>query len=120
MPLTAKYASLVFLFVFAIGIPIIMVALASRTGPNKPSTTKHMPFECGVDPTGNPRRRFSVKFFLVALLFLIFDVETIFIFPWAVNFRELGLFGFVEMGFFLAILLLGLFYVWKKGALEWE
>ena len=120
MPFAAKYSSLLFLFLLALAIPAIMVGIASLTGPTKPTTTKHLPFECGIDPTGTARRRFSVKFFLIALLFLIFDVETIFIFPWAVLFRKLGLFGFIEMSIFLLILLLGLFYVWKKGALEWE
>jgi NADH-quinone oxidoreductase subunit A len=120
MPLTVKYASLFFLFVLSVAIPALMVGIASRTGPKHPTAQKHLPFECGVDPVGSPRKRFSVKFFLVALLFLIFDVETIFIFPWAVLFRKLGVFGFVEMTVFLLILLLGLMYVWKKGALEWE
>jgi len=120
MPLAAKYASLLFLLVLSLAIPAIMVGIASVTGPKRPTTTKDLPFECGVEPVGEARRRFSVKFFLVALLFLIFDVETIFIFPWAVLFRKLGLFGFVEMSIFLLILLLGLVYVWKKGALEWE
>ena len=120
MPLAVKYSSLFFLFVLSVAVPIIMVGIASMTGKHRPTTGKHIPFECGVDPVGNARRRFSVKFFLVALIFLIFDVETIFIFPWAVIFRKLGLFGFIEMSIFLFILLLGLVYVWKKGALEWE
>lgn len=120
MPLAAKYSSLLFLLLLSVMIPAAMVGIASLTGPKRPTTTKDMPFECGVDPVGDSRRRFSVKFFLVALLFLVFDVETIFIFPWAVLFRKLGLFGFIEMGVFLLILLLGFVYVWKKGALEWE
>jgi NADH-quinone oxidoreductase subunit A len=120
MPLAAKYAPLFFLLVLALAVPAGMVAIASRTGPKRPTPIKDLPFECGVDPVGEARKRFSVKFFLIALLFLIFDVETIFIFPWAVLFRKLGLFGFIEMSVFLTILLLGLVYVWKKGALEWE
>jgi NADH-quinone oxidoreductase subunit A len=120
MPLAAKYSSLLFLLVLSVAIPAILVAIAWRTNKPKPSPTKHIPFECGVDPVGTARRRFSVKFFLIALLFLIFDVETIFIFPWAVLFRKLGMFGFIEMTIFLFILILGLMYVWKKGALEWE
>jgi NADH-quinone oxidoreductase subunit A len=120
MPLAAKYSSLLFLLVLSAAIPAIMVTIATVTSKLRPSTVKHIPFECGVDPTGTARRRFSVKFFLVALLFLVFDVETIFIFPWAVLFRKLGLFGFIEMTIFLFILILGLVYVWKKGALEWE
>ncbi|MEE9270591.1 MAG: NADH-quinone oxidoreductase subunit A [Candidatus Krumholzibacteria bacterium] len=120
MPLADKYSPLLILLVLSVAIPVMLVGIASLAGPKRPTTGKDLPFECGVDPTGNPRRRFSVKFFLVALLFLIFDVETIFIFPWAVIFRRLGLFGLIEMGVFLTILLLGLAYVWKKGALEWE
>ena len=120
MPLGDKYISLFFLFVLSATIPVAMIIIASLAGKAKPTTGKHIPFECGVDAVGNARRRFSVKFFLVALLFLIFDVETVFIFPWAVISRELGLFGFIEMSIFLLILLLGLIYVWKKGALEWE
>ncbi len=120
MPLAAKYAPLLFLLLLALAVPAGMVGIASLAGTKRPTTTKDLPFECGVDPVGEARRRFGVKFFLVALLFLIFDVETIFIFPWAVLFRKLGLFGFVEMSVFLTILLLGLVYVWKKGALEWE
>jgi NADH-quinone oxidoreductase subunit A len=120
MPLAVKYSSLLFLLLLAGMIPAILVGLAAATNRPKPSTVKHIPFECGVDPVGGARQRFSVKFFLIALLFLIFDVETIFIFPWAVLFRKLGLFGFIEMSVFLLILILGLVYVWKKGALEWE
>lgn len=115
-----KYSSLVILFVLAVAIPALLVGIATLAGPRRPTPQKHTPFESGVDPVGDARRRFSVKFFLVALLFLIFDVETVFVFPWAVLFRRLGLFGFVEMAVFLVILLLGLFYVWRKGALEWE
>lgn len=120
MPLAAKYAPLLILFALSVMVPILMIVIAGASGPRRPTPGKNIPFESGVDPVGDARRRFSVKFFLVALLFLVFDVETIFIFPWAVLFRKLGFFGFVEMSIFLLILLLGLFYVWKKGALEWE
>lgn len=123
MPLAAKYLPVFILFAFAVAIPIIMLAIAGVTGPRQPSERKMTPFECGIDAvgtTGDARHRFSVKFFLVALLFIIFDIEAVFVFPWSVLFRELGIFGFVEMGIFLGLLLLGLFYVWKKGALEWE
>ncbi len=120
MPLGLKYSSLVILFVLCVAIPLALVGLAGVVGQKRPTPEKNTPFESGVDPVGDARRRFSVKFFLVALLFLIFDVETIFIFPWAVLFRQLGLFGFIEMAVFLIILLLALAYVWRKGALEWE
>jgi NADH-quinone oxidoreductase subunit A len=115
MTLALKYAPVLILFILAFAIPVLMLGMASMTGPRQPSQRKMTPFECGIDPVGNPRHRYSVKFFLV-----IFDVEAVFVYPWAVLFRELGVFGFVEMSIFLLVLLLGLFYVWKKGALEWE
>jgi NADH-quinone oxidoreductase subunit A len=94
MPLAAKYSSLLFLLLLSLAIPAILVGIASLSGPRRPTTTKDLPFECGVDPVGEARKRFL--------------------------FRKLGLFGFIEMAVFLLILLLGLLYVWKKGALEWE
>jgi len=120
MDLGLKYTPALVILGLGLAVPMLLMAIASKTGPRQPSQRKMTPFECGVDPIGDTRHRFSVKFFLVALLFIIFDIEAVFIYPWAVLFRELGLFGFVEMAVFLFILLLGLFYVWKKGALEWE
>jgi len=120
MELLPKYLPLIILLVVAGAIPVIMLGLAGVTGPRQTDERKMTPFECGVDPVGDTRHRFSVKFFMVALLFIIFDIEAVFIYPWAVLFRKLGLFGFIEMSIFLLILLLGLAYVWKKGALEWE
>jgi NADH-quinone oxidoreductase subunit A len=79
-----------------------------------------MPYECGMDPIGNARRRFSVRFFLIGMLFIVFDIELIFLFPWAAIYDKLKMFGFVEMLIFVLVLLVGLIYVWKKGALEWE
>jgi NADH-quinone oxidoreductase subunit A len=79
-----------------------------------------IPYECGMDPFGEARARFSIKFYLVAVLFIIFDIEAVFLYPWAVIFRELKIFGLMEMAVFIAILLVGFVYVWKKGALEWE
>jgi NADH-quinone oxidoreductase subunit A len=78
-----------------------------------------MPYECGIDPIGDARERFSVRFYIVAILFLVFDVETIFLFPWAVIYDELALFGLVEMLIFIGILVVGYYYAWRKGALEW-
>jgi NADH-quinone oxidoreductase subunit A len=80
---------------------------------------KLMPYECGVDPIGDARDRFSVRFYIVAMLFLVFDVETIFLFPWAIIYDKLALFGLVEMLVFIGILVVGYYYAWKKGALEW-
>ncbi|MBE21775.1 MAG: NADH-quinone oxidoreductase subunit A [Acidobacteria bacterium] len=77
------------------------------------------PYECGVEPVRDARQRFSIRFYIVAMLFLIFDVETIFLFPWAVQFKQLALFGFIEMVIFIAILIFGYIYAWKRGALEW-
>jgi NADH-quinone oxidoreductase subunit A len=120
MSIALKYAPVLILFLLAFAIPVLMLAIAGRTGPRQSTPRKMEIFECGTDPVGVPRHRYSVKFFLVALLFIIFDIEAVFIYPWAVLFKELGFFGFIEMTVFILILLLGLFYVWKKGALEWE
>ena len=89
-------------------------------GSKNPNPRKLAPYECGIDPVGTARERFSVKFYLVAMLFLLFDIEAVFFFPWAVVYRELQLFGFFEMLLFMAAILAGYIYVWKKGALEWE
>jgi NADH-quinone oxidoreductase subunit A len=120
MPLGLKYSSLVLLLGLAVFIPAVLVGIAHLAGPKRPTPKKNTPFESGIEPVGDAHRRFSVKFFLVALLFLVFDVEAVFIFPWAVLFRNLGWFGFIEMAIFLIILIIGLYYVWRKGALEWE
>jgi NADH-quinone oxidoreductase subunit A len=89
-------------------------------GMRKPTPEKQAPYECGMQPVGTARERFSVKFYLVAMLFLLFDIEAVFLFPWAVVYRDLKLFGFFEMLVFIAVVLAGYVYVWKKGALEWE
>jgi NADH-quinone oxidoreductase subunit A len=120
MLLAQKYLPILMLFCLAVIVPAALIVLSSLIGPRKETQAKVGTFECGTDPVGEPRKRFSVQFFLIALLFMIFDVEVVFIFPWAVLFRKLGLYGFIEMAVFLGILIFGLFYVWKKGALEWE
>lgn len=81
---------------------------------------KDMPYECGIVPTGNARERFSVRFYLVAMLFILFDIEAVFLYPWAVVYRELKMFAFVEMLIFILLILAGYFYIWKKGALDWS
>ena len=105
-----------FVAAFAIGVP----ALSSALGPRRPSAAKDLPYESGIVPRESARRRFSVSFYVTAMLFIIFDVESIFIFPWATIVRELKVFGIVEMGIFVAVLLVGLLYVWRKGALRWD
>ncbi|HYY69595.1 MAG TPA: NADH-quinone oxidoreductase subunit A [Terriglobales bacterium] len=103
-----------------VGIIIpLTLGIAKLVRPEKPEKIKLMPYECGVDPIGDSRQRYTVRFYIVAILFVIFDVETIFLFPWAVLYKALALFGFIEMMIFLAILIVGYVWVWKKGALEW-
>ena len=96
------------------------VLLSSLLGPRRPDPEKLSPYECGVEPVGTARDRISVKFYLVAMLFIIFDMEIVFLYPWAVVFQQLRLFGLMAMGSFLLVLLVGYFYVWKKGGLEWD
>jgi NADH-quinone oxidoreductase subunit A len=110
----------IFLFVgiVAVLIPLTLL-LAKLVRPENPNRTKLMAYECGVDPIGDSRQRYTVRFYIVAILFVVFDVETIFLFPWAVQFKALGVFGLVEMLIFLAILIVGYVWIWKKGALEW-
>lgn len=96
-----------------------MVVLSWLLGRHRPSRTKLQPYECGMNPTGDARERFSVKFYLVGMLFILFDVEAVFLYPWAVVFKELKMFGFLEMLVYIGIVLVGLWYVWKKGVLDW-
>ncbi len=96
-----------------------MVGVSALLGKRVRNRVKDMPYECGVVPTGNARERLSVKFYLVAMIFILFDIEAVFLYPWAVVYRELKLFAFVEMLLFLVLILAGFFYIWKKGALEW-
>ena len=97
-----------------------MTNLNRLLGPRRRTDIKGEAFECGNEPTGPAWGRFSIKFYMVAILFIVFDVEVVFMYPWAVIYRELGLFGFVEMMVFMAILLIGYAYAWRKGALEWR
>ncbi len=108
----------IFAGVVAVLIPLTLI-VAKLVRPDNPQKTKLMPYECGVDPIGDSRQRYTVRFYIVAILFVLFDVETVFLFPWAVQYKYLGLFGFVEMMIFLAILVVGYVWIWKKGALEW-
>ncbi len=103
-------------FAFAIGA----VVLSWLVGVKKPSEVKLAPYECGMPLLSSVQQRFSVKFYIIAMLFIIFDIEAVFMYPWAVMYKRLGIFGFIEMGVFIVILLVGFIYVWKKGALEWE
>lgn len=112
------YVSLAVLFSLAGVVVFAFLWIAEKVGPKKSHPVKSEPFESGNPPRGDARIRFPVRFYLVAMLFLIFDVEVVFLYPWAILFRRLGLFGLVEMGIFLFILVIGFVYAWKKGALD--
>ena len=115
-----EYLGILVTFVLAGIIGGAFLLLASTLGPKKPSPAKSEPFECGETPFALPSGRFSIKFYLVGMLFILFDVELVFLFPWAVVYRSLGFFAFIEMAVFLGIVLLGFIYAWCKGALEWQ
>ena len=103
--------------IFAGAAPMLLGRLLA---PNRPDSEKLSPYECGFEAFEDARMKFDVRYYLVAILFIVFDLEIAFVFPWALVFRDLGVFGLVEMGVFLALLVIGFVYVWKKGALEWE
>ncbi len=105
---------------FAMAIALGMLAMAIFFGPRRPTPVKLEPFECGMTQITDPRGRFSIKFYLVAIIFVMFDVEIIYLYPWAITFKKLGLQGFVEMMIFISLLLVALAYAIKKGALEWD
>jgi NADH:ubiquinone oxidoreductase subunit 3 (subunit A) len=105
---------------FAIVFPILPIILAQFVAPKKPSPIKNATYECGLESEGDPWIQFRIQYYIYALIFVIFDIETIFIYPWAVAFKQLGLFGFVEMVLFIAILAVGLVYAWKKKVLQWD
>lgn len=113
------YLPVLGMVLIGIGLPIVAIAVARLLAPNRPGGMKGDPYECGIEPVTGVRERFSVRYYLIAVLFVVFDVETIFLFPWAVQYKMLGLFGLIEMVIFIAILLLAYFYVIKKGALKW-
>jgi NADH-quinone oxidoreductase subunit A len=99
---------------------LVLLGAAARLGPKSENAAKAEPFECGSDPIGNARQRFSVRFYVVGLLFIVFDLETVFLFPWALQLKALGWLGYLEMSLFVATLVVGLVYIWRKGALDWE
>lgn len=133
---TTQFLPIVVLLGVAIGFGLLLLIVAKALGPKRESAEKSLPYECGQNPAGSPRGRFSIKFFRIAILFLVFDIEAAFFYPWAVLFRDLtckgsvdakGIchgvvspYGFLVMIVFLAILVLALLYVWRKKALEWE
>ena len=115
-----EYAPIAIMFVLAFGFVATTMVATHAFGPKRKSKVKMDAFECGIESKGNARVPFNIKYFLVAILFVLFDVEVIFMYPWAVNFRDLGRTGFIEMTVFVALLLVGFFYLKRKGALHWE
>ena len=105
--------------VFAMGVAAAMLGISYVLGKRVYNRVKDLPYECGITPTGTARERFSVKFYLVGMLFILFDIEAVFLYPWAVVYRDLKMFAFVEMLLFIALVMAGFFYIWKKGALDW-
>ncbi len=105
---------------FAVVFPVLPIVVAHFVAPRKPSSIKDATYECGLETSGDSWIQFRVQYYLYALLFVIFDVETVFIYPWAVAFKQLGLFAFVEMILFISILAVGLVYAWRKNILKWE
>ncbi len=123
--MTHPFLPVLMIFIMAGLFAGAFLGLSSILGPKKPSKSKGSTYECGIEPVGAARDRFSVKFFLVAILFILFDVEVVFLFPWAILYRDfiaqgMGLVMLIEMAMFLLILVLGLAYVWRKGALDWK
>jgi NADH-quinone oxidoreductase subunit A len=115
----ANYLPLLIHFLLAGAFAAAVVTLSWIIGYRRPSRAKLSPYECGMLPVGDARGRFSVKFYLVAMLFILFDVEAVFLYPWAVILRQLKMFGFWEMLVYIGIVLVGFFYIWKKGVLDW-
>ncbi len=115
-----NYLPILVLVGIAFAFAVAVVILSRLVGPNKPNDIKLAPYECGMPLLSSARDRFSIKFYIVAVTFIVFDIEVAFLYPWAVVFKQLGWYGAVTMGIFLFVLIVGFVYEWKKGALEWE
>ena len=115
-----QYFPILLFIVFGLGLGLLMVGVGSFVSPNRPDAQKLSPYECGFEAFEDARMKFDVRYYLIAILFILFDLEIAFLFPWAVVLREIGFFGFASMMVFLFILIVGFIYEWKKGALEWE
>ena len=115
-----NYFPVLLFIIIALVIGVLPLALGGLIGPNRPDDKKNSPYECGFEAFEDARMKFDVRFYLVAILFILFDLEIAFLFPWAIVLKEIGTFGFASMMIFLAILVVGFIYEWMKGALEWE
>ena len=116
----AEYLPTLLFLIVATGIGVALIVIGNILGPKRPNAEKLSPYECGFAAFEDARMQFDVRYYLIAILFIAFDLEIAFVFPWAVIFRSLGQVGLIEMGIFLGLLVLGFVYAWKKGALEWE
>ena len=116
----AEYLPIVMFLGVALGLGIVLVAIGRLAGPNRPDEQKLSPYECGFEAFEDARMKFDVRYYLVAILFIIFDLEIAFLFPWAVVLDEIGRFGFLAMMIFLGVLVIGFIYEWARGALDWE
>jgi NADH-quinone oxidoreductase subunit A len=116
----AEYWPVLLFIAVAAGMGIVLVTLGLLVGPRRPESEKLSPYECGFEAFEDARMQFDVRYYLLAILFIIFDLEIAFLFPWAVVFKQIGIVALIEMGLFLLLLVIGFAYVWKKGALEWE
>lgn len=120
LEIASGYLPILIFLGIAVALAVVMVGIPFLVAPNRPDTEKLSPYECGFEAFNDARSRFDVRFYLVAILFIIFDLEVAFLFPWAVALKEVGVFGFWSMMAFLGLLTIGFIYEWKKGALEWE
>jgi NADH-quinone oxidoreductase subunit A len=119
--MTNEFVPVVVLAALAVAFVVASLAVSALVRPRKPTIPKREPYECGIEPTRLPRsERFPVKFYVVAMLFIVFDIEAIFLYPWAVEFRSLGFFGLIEMAVFIGLVFVAYLYVWQKGGLSWE
>lgn len=114
-----SYGPLLLMFILAAFTAAALITVSTIVGRHKRTREKDQPYECGIRPTGDARQPFSVHFYMVALIFILFDIEAIFLYPWALVYHDLKVFGFVEMLLYIVILLVGYIYLWKKGALDW-
>ncbi len=118
--ISLQYFPIIFFVLLGIGMGVALLLAGRFVGPHKPDHEKNSPYECGFEAFGNARVQFDVRYYLIAIIFILFDLEVAFLFPWALVFKSLGIYGFLVMLIFLIILVAGFIYVWKKGALEWE
>ena len=116
----SEYFSVLIVFLIAISVGLGAMLVGPLVRPRRPYAQKLSPYECGNLPVGEPRNKFDVKYYIIAMLFVVFDVEAVFLYPWAVSYDKLGIIGFVEMMLFIFVLIIGYIYVWKKGAFDWE